>query len=309
MWLRFTVPQRCDGWRLRDVLRRLEVSAQLARAVKRGPGFSLDGVPVHTDAVCRAGQTLSFCLPDEPPTSVAAEPLPLTVVYEDEHAAVLLKPAGMAVHPTKGYPSGTLANAWLGLLQSRGQAGVFRPITRLDRNTSGLVLAAKNAYAAPLLAKTVQKEYLAVCEGAPEKPGGIIDAPIGLAAGSTVRRQVTPEGRPSRTAYTVLASGGGLSLVKARLLTGRTHQIRVHLAFLGCPLAGDDLYGGSKARIGRQALHCARLRFDALACGQPHTALAPLPPDLAALCESIPGAKAALEHFFAQSGPELGGLP
>lgn len=309
VWLRFIVPQRCNGWQLRDVLRRLEISTQLSRAVKQGAGFFLDGAPVHTNAVCRAGQSLSFCLPEEPPTSVSAEPLPLTLAYEDEHAAVLVKPAGMAVHPTKGYPNGTLANAWLGLLQSRGQAGVFRPVTRLDRNTSGLVLAAKNAYAAPLLAKTVQKEYLAVCEGTPAKASGVIDAPIGLAAGSTVVRQVTPGGRPSRTGYAVLASGGGLSLVKARLFTGRTHQIRVHFAFLGCPLAGDGLYGGSNARIARQALHCARLRFAAPADGRQHTVKTLLPPDMAAVCQAIPGAEAALAGFFAADMPEPRSLP
>lgn len=300
VWLRFAVPEYCGGWRLRDVLRRLAISARLSRAVKQGGGFFLDGAPVHTNAVCRAGQTLSFCLPDEPPTQVLPQPLPLTVCYEDGHTAVLYKPAGMAVHPTKGYPNGTLANAWLGLLQSRGQAGVFRPITRLDRDTSGLVLCAKNVYAAPLLAQTAQKEYLALCQGRPAAPEGVIDAPIGLAPGSTVVRQVCGQGKPSRTRYAVLASGGGLSLVRARLLTGRTHQIRVHFAFLGCPLAGDELYGGSRLRIARQALHCARLCFASPADGRPRVIRAPLPPDLAALAGSIPGAGAALAAFYAE---------
>ncbi len=303
MWLHFTVPERCDGWRLRDVLRRLEISGRLSRAVKRGPGFFLDGTPAHTDIACRAGQTLAFCLPDEPPTSVLPQPLPLTVCYEDEHAAVLYKPAGMAVHPTRGYPDGTLANAWLGCLQSRGQAGVFRPVTRLDCGTSGLVLCAKNAFSAPLLAKTAQKGYLALCEGEPDAPCGVVDAPIGLAEGSTVVRRVCAQGRPSRTQYAVLAAGGGLCLVGIRLLTGRTHQIRVHFAFLGCPLAGDGLYGGSRLRIARQALHCARVSFISPKDGLLHTVQAPLPPDMAALAGCIPGAQQALAGFWGAGGP------
>lgn len=312
MQLSFAVPPGCDGWQLRDVLRRLRVSAQLSRAVKRGSGFFLDGLPVHTDIRVKAGQTLTFCLPPELPTAVAPEPLPIAIAYEDEHALLLQKPAGMAVHPTKGYESGTLANGWLGVLQARGQQGVFRPVSRLDVNTSGLVLAAKNAYAAPLLAAGAQKQYLAICEGELPPGPGLIDAPIALCEGSTVKRRALPQGlpgKPSRTEYTVLAAGGEFSLTAVRPLTGRTHQIRVHFASLGHPLAGDDLYGGSRAWISRHALHCARVAFCSPAaipdCRPPVVAVvSPLPPDMAALAARIPGAEAALRAFYAAKWPK-----
>lgn len=314
MQLSFAVPAACDGWQLRDVLRKLCISAQLSRAVKRGSGFFLDGLPVHTDVRARAGQTLSFLLPNEPPTAVPPEPLPLAIAYEDDHALLLQKPAGMAVHPTRGYESGTLANAWMGVLQARGQQGVFRPVSRLDVNTSGLVLCAQNAYAAPLLAAGAQKQYLAVCEGELPPGPGVIDAPIALCEGSTVRRRALPKGapgRPSRTEYAILAAGGGLSLAAVRPLTGRTHQIRVHFASLGHPLAGDDLYGGSRTRIARQALHCASVTFSSPAAipDHRHTVTSPLPPDMAALAGEIPGAGAALAAFYAEKGEEPGLIP
>lgn len=294
MQLQFEVPARCDGWRLRDVLRALGLSTQLARSVKWGPGFWLDGQPVHTNVRAAAGQRLSFCLPPEAPTTVTPEPLPLEIIYEDEHLLLLNKPAGMAVHPTRGHERGTLANAWLGELQRRGQAGVFRPIGRLDVNTSGLVLAAQNAFAAPLLTQTAHKQYLALCEGELPPGPGCVDAPIGLAAGSTVQRAVRPDGKPSRTPYRVLAAGGGLSLVQVEPCTGRTHQIRVHFASLGHPLAGDTLYGGRRGSIARHALHCARVGFTHPLTGAPCAFCCPLPPDMAALARAIPGAADAL---------------
>jgi len=134
-------------------------------------------------------------------------------------------------------------------------------VNRIDKDTSGLVLAAKHAYAAPLLARNVEKLYYAVVEGELPLGPGVIDAPIGRQAESIIGRCVTPDGKPSRTEYTILKAENGLSLAACVPVTGRTHQIRVHFASIGHPLAGDDLYGGSRARIGRQALHCARQSF------------------------------------------------
>ena len=136
-----------------------------------------------------------------------------------------------------------------------------RPVNRIDKDTSGLVLAAKHAYAAPLLARNVEKLYYAVVEGELPLGPGVIDAPIGRQAESIIGRCVTPDGKPSRTEYTILKAENGLSLAACVPVTGRTHQIRVHFASIGHPLAGDDLYGGSRERIGRQALHCARQSF------------------------------------------------
>ena len=285
----FCVPAACGGWLLRDFLRSVGVSASLAKQVKGSGGFFAGGAPVRTCDTVQAGQTVWFSLPPEPPTTVQPQPIPLRIAYEDAHALVLEKPAGMAVHPTLNYKDGTLANGYMGLLQARGQAGVFRPVNRIDKDTSGLVLCAKNAYAAPLLAQSAQKVYWALVQGCPPEEQGVITAPIGRAPGSIILRRTDPAGKPSRTEYTVLGRYGPHTLVAAKAVTGRTHQLRVHFAHIGCPLAGDELYGGSRGQIGRQALHFAEIRF-----AQPQTGLAvrvqsPLPPDMAALAQNVTG--------------------
>ena len=283
--LTFPVEERFDGCTLRDFLGRMGVSAGLVRQVKRAGGFFADGRPLRTCDRVAAGMTVRFALPPEPPTTVAPQDLPLTVAYEDEHAILLDKPAGMAVHPTLNYADGTLANAYMGLLARRGQAGVFRPVNRIDRNTSGLVLCAKNAFAAPLLAESAEKWYLALLEGTPPAEKGLIDAPIGRAPGSIILRCVCSGGKPSRTEYQVVRRCGRYTLVRARTLTGRTHQLRVHFAHIGCPLAGDDLYGGGRGAIARHALHCGCIEFKRPADGQTVRVESPLPPDMAALAK------------------------
>ena len=222
MTLEFTVEQKENGMLLRDFLRKRGVSAALAKGVKASDGFFRDGAPVHTDMRLSAGQRISFALPPEPPTEVLPQALPLDILYEDAHAMVLNKPAGQTVHPTRGYADGTLANAFRGRMAARGSAAVFRPVNRLDRGTSGLVLCAMNAYAAPLLAAAVQKVYYAVAEGLVDGEEGAIDAPIALAHGSIIQRCVCGRGRPSRTEYRVLARGGGHTLLRVVPVTGRT---------------------------------------------------------------------------------------
>ena len=180
---------------------------------------------------------------------------------------------------------------------AQGRSTVFRPVNRIDKDTSGLVLAARNSYAAPLLAQGVEKLYYAIVEGELPLGPGVIDAPIGRQGDSIIGRCVTPEGKPSRTEYTILKAKNGLSLAACVPVTGRTHQIRVHFASLGHPLAGDDLYGGHRERVGRQALHCAKQTYtipaytpmpdgiviDWEAPRQRITVESPLPADLQAL--------------------------
>lgn len=263
MILCFPVPPEADGTLLRNFLRGCGLSSDLTRAVKhRGGGFLADGVPILANRRVTAGQRITLELPPELSDGVQPQPeLPARIVYEDPFAVVLDKPAGLAVHPTLNYPTGTLANGYAALMLVRGQSPVFRPVNRIDKDTSGLVLAAKNMYAAPLLAQNVQKLYLAVAVGELPLGRAVIDAPIGRQGGSIIGRCVTPDGKPSRTEYTVTRAENGLSLAACVPVTGRTHQIRVHFAHLGHPLAGDDLYGGSRQRIARQALHCARMEF------------------------------------------------
>ena len=304
MRLYFTVPedrQTQNGVLLRSFLRRCAVSTELARGVKfRGSGFFADGQPVQANRRVYPGQVVSFELPPEQ-EGVAPQPeIPVQVVYQDAFAVVLEKPPHLAVHPTLNYPYDTLANGYGAWEAQQGHSPVFRPVNRIDKDTSGLVLAAKNTYAAPLLAQNVEKLYYAVVEGELPLGKGVIDAPIGRQADSIIGRCVTPEGKPSRTEYTIVKVKNGLSLAACVPVTGRTHQIRVHFASIGHPLAGDDLYGGSRQRIGRQALHCARQVFRvpdytpcpggisvAVPVDQCHssavTVESPLPPDIAAL--------------------------
>ena len=262
MKLIFPVPPEADGALLRNFLRRCAVSTELARAVKfHGSGFWAGGQPILANRRVEAGQDIWFELPADG-AGVAPQPeIPVQAVYEDAFAIVLDKPPHLAVHPTLNYPLDTLANGYAARMEARGESPVFRPVNRIDKDTSGLVLAAKNGYAAPLLARNVEKLYYAVVEGELPLGKGVIDAPIGRQAESIIGRCVTPDGKPSRTEYTVEQAKDGLSLAVCRPVTGRTHQIRVHFSAAGHPLAGDTLYGGDTARIARHALHCGRMTF------------------------------------------------
>ena len=154
--LRYTVPPENEGCKLGLFLRMQGVTAGLIKSVKYdGDGFYADDQPIRTNEPVHAGQCIRFALPPEQETSVTPQPVPFSIAYEDDFAAVLNKPAGIAVHPTLNYPDGTLANGWLYHLRQQGESGIFRPVNRIDKNTSGLVLCAKNAFAAPLLASGV----------------------------------------------------------------------------------------------------------------------------------------------------------
>lgn len=305
MKLYFRVPELPapeQGVLLRSFLKQCAVSTELSRAVKfHGGGFFADGEPILANQRVFPGQVISFALPEEGEGVLPQPEISVRIVYEDAFAIVLDKPAGLAVHPTLNYPGGTLANGYAALMLARGESPVFRPVNRIDKDTSGLVLAAKNAYAAPLLADHVEKLYIAVAEGEMPLGRGVMDAPLGRREDSIIGRCVRPDGKPSRTEYEVTRAGGGLSLAACVPVTGRTHQIRVHFSAAGHPLAGDDLYGGSRGRIARQALHCARQSFgvpageaweDGFCIEQPLrlrtvTVESPLPPDMAALAAEM----------------------
>ena len=167
----------------------------------------------------------------------------------------------MATHPTRNYKDGTLANVYARILSERGERGSFHPTNRLDRNTSGLVLAAKNGLVTPALAASAKKKYYAIVEGVFADDAGRIDSPIGLADGSIIKRKVSPDGLPSSTVFRVVKRFKEHTLLEVETLTGRTHQIRVHMSSIGYPLAGDELYGGDEKYIKRQALHCAEISF------------------------------------------------
>ncbi len=260
MILSFNVLQNENNMILRDFLRSRGVSASLIRSIKTHGGFFCNNMPIHTNISIKCGDIIAFNLPSNEQTTVIPQDIPIEVVYEDEHAIVLNKPAGQAVHPTLNYKDNTLANAFCAYMQKKGIKKIFRPINRLDKNTSGLVLCALNEYSCKLLANSAKKTYYAIVQGKTPKAGEI-NLPISLQEGSFIKRTTQNGTQKSTTIYKTICQNDNFSLLELQLLTGRTHQIRVHLSSIGYPLAGDDLYGGSMQFINRHALHCAKISF------------------------------------------------
>jgi len=273
--------------------RRLGLSGTVLRRVKwLEDGITLDGARVNVRARVMEGQTLAVRLTDPSPSSgvVPAEG-PLDVVYEDADLVVLNKAPGVLVHPGHGHFDDTLGNFLMWHYRQAGDESDFHPVHRLDKGTSGLVVVAKHAHAQEKLKDQLhtnefRRVYLAVCDGAPPAPSGVIDAPIGMLDGSQTARTVRPDGRPARTRYRVVRACGPWTLVELELETGRTHQIRVHMAHLGCPLTGDFLYGAEdRALIDRPALHSAKLELTHPITGERLRLEAPLPVDIQELIE------------------------
>ena len=217
------------------------------------------------------GQEVLLTVPAPREAVPQAEDLPLEVLYEDEDLAVVVKPRGMVVHPAAGHPDGTLVNALLAKLDSlSGIGGELRPgiVHRLDKDTSGLMLVAKNDAAQETLSRMlkdreIEKHYRALAEGRFKEPEGEVDAPIGRSKKDRKKMAVDPEGRPAVTRWKVLAEGRGCTLLDVRILTGRTHQIRVHLKSIGHPVCGDPLYGNGKgAKVPCLMLHAYSLNFE-----------------------------------------------
>ena len=275
----FTVLPEEDGRLLRDIFRRRGLSRRLtARAKRIEGGITINGNPARTADKVSAGDTVTVL--EEDYTSLSPSPeLKVPVLYEDADVIVFDKPAGMPVHPSVGHRGDTLGNYFAALYPGT----TFRPVSRLDRFTSGCVLIAKNRFAAAALSGSCRKLYTAVCCGHPGKDKGVIDAPIARQEGSVILRCVSPEGREALTEYEVISSNDRYTLLSVVPVTGRTHQIRVHFSFISCPLAGDVMYGGSDEDISRQALHCSRLEFVSPSDGVGHTVTSPLPEDIAAL--------------------------
>lgn len=290
--LTLTITPTHAGKEVNTLLRReLHLSAADVRRAKALPqGILLDGLPVYTTARAQLGQTLSAAVGDqEGSETIEPVPGPLNIRYEDEDVLIVDKAGGVPVHPSQGHHGDTLANFILHHYQTQGLTAGFHPVNRLDRGTSGLMAVAKHAYAhqrlqTQLQAGDLRRRYLAVCQGMPPQREGWVDQPIRRLPGSVLMRQVHPQGVPARTHYRVLAQGGGRSLLELELETGRTHQIRVHMAFLGCPLAGDFLYGEELPNLPeRFALHSAFLRLRQPVSGAEIVLTSPLPPALEAL--------------------------
>ncbi|HEY8296800.1 MAG TPA: RluA family pseudouridine synthase [Candidatus Baltobacteraceae bacterium] len=240
----------------------------VTEAVKRGD-IRVDGVAVKGSYVLTEGETLEFALLERPPMRVEAESIDLTIVYEDEDLLIVDKPAGMVTHPAHGSTSGTLVNALLGYVESL-PGDTVRPglVHRLDRDTSGLLVVAKSELALSSLgramkARYIKREYLGIVHGIPQHPVGTVDGAIGRDPQNRLKYAITAAGKPAVTHYELRTPLKAAAELIFRLETGRTHQIRVHMAALGHPIVNDPVYGKSEPRfpLPGQALHAWRLAF------------------------------------------------
>ncbi len=264
--------------------------AAVQRLIKTG-AVTVNGKTAKPGYRVQAGEKISVQIPSQPSTQVLPEAIPLDIIYEDAKLLVVNKPAGLVVHPAPGHTGGTLVNALLA--RYPGIAGVGGPeragiVHRLDKDTSGLIVVAKDEATHAALQRQfkrrgVLKTYLALVEGQVQPPEGIIEAPIGRDSVRRKRMMVTHSGRQARTIYRVAEYFAEHTLLEVRPITGRTHQIRVHLAWLGYPVVGDEVYGHRRQRLlqGRHFLHAARLRFTHPITGEEVALEAPLPPELA----------------------------
>lgn len=298
------------GKMVRNVLeRRLGVSRKLLSRLKLTQhGITVNGARAYTNDRVAAGDVIELRMEQEESDDILPEPMALDIVYEDADVLIVNKPPGIIVHPTHGHYTGTLANGVVHYWKERGERVRFRPIHRLDEETSGLVAIAKTAYIHQQLSEQLQrgeveKRYRAYTYGRPEVLAGTVDEPIDRDVANPHLRVVTADGYPSVTHYDTerVYGGGAASKVNLKLETGRTHQIRVHMKHIGCPLIGDKLYGCAgdatgfpipecsaslEAAVDRQALHAAILSFTHPITGERMRFEASLPEDLQRLeCE------------------------
>ena len=246
----------------------LGLSTGLMNKLKWSEKLYVNGIPRHADFAVVIGDVITADL-DEPEPDYPAEDGDFTILYEDDHILAVDKPAGMLIHPSRSRLTGTLANRVIGYYQKTGQKCAFHPITRLDRDTFGIVLLAKNAHIHGILNQlhtegTLQKTYHALVFGGPEEDSGIIDAPIARRPLPSLLRYVNQEGKPSQSAFTVLERRSGITKLALQPITGRTHQLRVHCSHMGYPILGDPQYGSEasqalSARMGLTSqLLCAK---------------------------------------------------
>lgn len=253
--IEFLITNKDSGRKIRDFLRNFGVSSALLTKLKNAPdGILKNGAHARAIDTLEAGDKLIINIREngKAPQYSGAE---IEIIYEDEDMIAVNKPPGMPVHESRNHRGDTLSNA-----VSPHCPGAFRAVYRLDRDTSGIVLIAKNELAAAKLAGKVKKDYYAVVCGI-IKENGRIDAPIRRERESIIKRCVAPDGERAVTEYMPVAHSEKYTLLKLNLQTGRTHQIRVHMAHIGFPLAGDELYGGNSEDMNRQALHCRDIYF------------------------------------------------
>lgn len=282
-----------QGLPIKELLkRRLGLSSRLLRKLKQDDGVYRNGEPVKLYEKGKLGDLITLSLPSES-SGFEPEPIPIQVIYEDDDILAINKQPGYVVHPTKGHVNHTMANGIMHYMLEKGDSYKIRFINRLDMDTSGLLLIGKNSHAQDDFARQaglglVEKRYMALVEGVMSDDRGTINLPIGKPVDDQVRRAVLSGGSPSITHFEVRKRYKGYTLVECALETGRTHQIRVHLAHIGHPVLGDSLYGPCTSElINRQALHAARLDFNHPATGARISIEAPIPEDMAAILGNL----------------------
>jgi 23S rRNA pseudouridine1911/1915/1917 synthase len=306
----FVVPEEQAGLRIDRFLAACGQPwsrAQVSRWIDQGHVLR-NGNPSKPAQLLRSGDRIDVSPPPPEPSEILPQELPLDILFEDEHMIVINKPAGLVIHPAAGNPDGTLVNALLAHCRDlSGVGGVERPgiVHRLDKDTSGVLVAAKSDAAHRSLSlafrwRTTDKRYLAVAYGTPRTNEGVVDKPIARHPSERKKMAVVAGGRPARTLWWVRERFAGAALLECRLVTGRTHQVRVHLAHIGHALVGDPVYGGRQWRamdeallaaacrdFPRQALHAWRLTVGHPATGELMTFEAPLPQDFVDLLSTL----------------------
>lgn len=263
----YIVDKENDGIKLGVYLRnRLMMSRNGLVKVKKSGTLKVNGCKAHTDVIIKTGDKVEFEFPDRNSGNLLPEFIPLDIVFEDDYFIVINKEAGIPTHPSGCHYMGTLANGLMYHWMEKGKNITIRPVNRLDKNTSGLVIFAKSSHVQQLMSRqdfksNSVKKYLAVVQGVFEADSGTIDAPIARERLHSMRRVVRNDGAEAVTHYKVIERYEDYSLLEIMPETGRTHQIRVHMAQLGHPLLGDELYGGSQEKIKRHALHAYRIEM------------------------------------------------
>ena len=295
----WTVTEQDGGCLLRDWIKQhVHLSGKMLKYLKyQNDGILVNGERCTVRRVLQAGDVVTLMLSDNSPAEdLLPVDLPLEILYEDSELVAPAKPPNMPTHPSHNHHDDTLANALAFRYKSMGVPFVFRPINRLDRDTSGVLLIARNKFSAGILASSMQKgeirkTYLAILEGELQADSGIIEKPLHRTAESIIVREVcapnAPDAEAAITEFRVLARGNGCTLVEAKPLTGRTHQLRVHFASLGHPICGDTLYGIHNGRIPRQALHAYSLTFPHPITQKSITLTAPIPADMQELMDRL----------------------
>ncbi|MFD1735340.1 RluA family pseudouridine synthase [Bacillus salitolerans] len=266
--LAWSIPNDKNGILVREFLKEKQISKAALTDIKfRGGFIMVNNEPVTVRHILKEQDILEIGFPKEIPSEdMKAENIPLSIVYEDEVLLVINKPAGMSTIPSREHPTGSLANALLYYYKLNDIASTIHIVNRLDRDTSGLLLVAKHRYIHHLMSSQqkngdIRRRYEALVHGTMKLDQGVVDAPIGRASHSIIEREVRSDGQRAVTHFNVLQRSIGFSHVSLNLETGRTHQIRVHMAYLGHPLLGDTLYGGERTILERQALHSCELSF------------------------------------------------